>query len=131
MAGSEPFFFAPQLFVPNGVRDLSFYTNAFGAIELMLLKNDDGSIHVSELSIEGAIFHVHEEKRHAGLSSPSSINHTTALIGLFVTDVDAITKKAISAGASIISEPYSCDYGYRQAEIKDPFGHIWLIESKI
>ena len=53
-------FFAPELFINNGVKDISFYENAFGASEQMRFSNDDGSIHVVELSIDGAIFHIHE-----------------------------------------------------------------------
>jgi len=53
-------FFAPELFINNGVKDISFYENAFGASEQMRYSNDDGSIHVVELSIDGAIFHIHE-----------------------------------------------------------------------
>jgi len=47
-------FFAPQLYIKNGIRDISFYTKAFGAIELRRFSNDDGSIHVAELSINGS-----------------------------------------------------------------------------
>ena len=59
-------FFAPELFINNGVKDISFYENAFGASEQMRFSNDDGSIHVVELSIDGAIFHIHEitSKKH-------------------------------------------------------------------
>jgi len=39
--------------------------------------------------------------------------------------------KATEAGATVISPAQSYDYGYRQGEIKDPFGHVWLIEMKI
>jgi PhnB protein len=39
--------------------------------------------------------------------------------------------RAIAAGAKEISPAQDYDYGYRQGEIKDPFGHHWLIEMKI
>jgi uncharacterized glyoxalase superfamily protein PhnB len=35
--------FAPELFVNNGVKDISFYEKAFGASEQMRFSNDDGS----------------------------------------------------------------------------------------
>ena len=53
--------FAPQLYIRKGVINISFYEKAFGAIEIMRFTNNDGSIHVAELSINGALFHVHEE----------------------------------------------------------------------
>jgi PhnB protein len=40
-------------------------------------------------------------------------------------------QKAIAAGATVISPAQSYEYGYRQGEIKDPFGHHWMIEMKI
>ena len=57
---SHTTFFAPELYINNGVKDISFYKNAFGATQNLCFTNEDGSIHVAELCIEGAIFHVHE-----------------------------------------------------------------------
>jgi len=127
---SQPFF-APQLFINNGVKDISFYKNAFGATEQLRFSNDDGSLHVAELCIEGAIFHLHEITSKAYFFSPEKYNGTTTLIGLFVEDVDAVMSKAIEAGATEINPAKNYEYGYRQGEIKDPFGHHWLIEKKI
>ncbi len=123
-------FFAPQLLINNGVKDISFYANAFDATENLCFRNDDDSIHVAELSIDGAIFHLHEvTKPH--FFSPEKYNGTTAIIGLFVSDVSAVMNKAIQAGAIEISPVHDYEYGYRQGEIKDPFGHHWLIQKKI
>ena len=123
--------FAPQLFIKGGVTNIEFYQKAFGAVELRRWLNDDGSYHVAELSIDGALFHLHEEKPQAGELSPENINGTTTLIGLFVSDVDAVMSNAIAAGATLISPAQSYDYGYRQGLVKDPFGHLWMIEMKI
>jgi PhnB protein len=123
-------FFAPQLFINNGVKDISFYANAFDAAENFCLRNDDDSVHVAELSIDGTIFHLHEvTKQH--FFSPEKHHGTTAIIGLFVSDVSAVMNKALQAGAVEISPVKDYEYGYRQGEIKDPFGHHWLIEKKI
>jgi len=123
--------FAPQLYIKNAVRDIDFYTKAFGAVELRRWENNDGSIHVAELSINGTLFHLHEESQTKGLLSPEKQHATTVIIGLFVPDVDAVMNSAIEAGAIEISLAQDYDYGYRQGEIKDPFGHTWLIEKKI
>lgn len=131
MPSDNPTFFAPQLFIRKGVTDISFYEKAFGAVELRKFTNDDGSYHVAELFINGCLFHLHEEKPEAGQFTPERINGTTTLTGLFVEDVDTVMNKAVAAGATLISPAQSYDYGYRQGEIKDPFGHCWLIEMKI
>lgn len=124
-------FFAPQLFINNGIRDISFYARAFGATENLHLTNDDGSLHVAELSINGAIFHLHEITAKPYFFSPGKHNGTTALIGLFVSDVDAVMSNAIKAGATEVNPARDYEYGYRQGEVRDPFGHYWLIQKKI
>jgi PhnB protein len=131
MPETNKVFFAPELYIEAGIRDISFYEKAFDAIELRRFTNDDGSIHVAELSIGGTLFHLHEESLKSGKLSPQQLNGTTVLIGLFVPDVDHVMDKAIKAGATVMSPAQSYEYGYRQGEIKDPFGHIWMIEMKI
>jgi PhnB protein len=123
--------FAPQLYIKSGIRDISFYTQALGAVELRRFTNNDGSIHVAELSIDGALFHLHEESSSKGLLSPESHKGTTTIIGLFVPDVHASMSKALAAGAVELSPVQDYDYGYRQGAIKDPFGHHWMFEMKI
>lgn len=124
-------FFAPELFINNGVKDISFYEVAFGATEQMRFTNDDGSIHVVELSIDGAIFHIHEVTSKQYFFSPDKNNGTTICIGLFVPDVDEVMAKAIKAGATEINPAQDYEYGYRQGTIKDPFGHYWQIQKKL
>ncbi|NIJ52818.1 VOC family protein [Dyadobacter arcticus] len=123
--------FAPQLWIPNGVTNVDFYINAFAAVELRRFSNEDGSIHVSELSIEGAIFHLHEETHNSASFSPARYQGTTVTIGIFVPDVDAVMASAIAAGAELLSPAQDYDYGYRQGEVKDPFGHIWMVDAVI
>ena len=124
-------FFAPQLYIKSGVKDIDFYAKAFGAVELRRWANDDGTIHVAELSIDDAVFHLHEEVERTKTFSPEEYNGSTVMIGLFVEDVDTVMNSAIAAGAILISPAQDYDFGYRQGEIKDPFGHYWMIEKRI
>jgi PhnB protein len=124
-------FFAPELFINNGVKDVSFYERAFGASEQRRFSNDDGSIHVVELCIDGAIFHIHEITSKTHFFSPGKNNGSTVCIGLFVDDVHKTINSAIKAGAIEINPVQDYDYGYRQGTIKDPFGHYWQIQKKI
>ena len=123
-------FFAPELHIPNGTFNIDFYTD-FGAAQHFCLRNDDGSIHVAELEINGAIFHLHETMRWFDALEPISAKGVTTVIGLFVIDVDEIMLKAIQAGAVEISPAKDHDYGYRQGLFKDPFGHYWQIQKKL
>jgi PhnB protein len=123
--------FAPELYIRSGITNIEFYTKAFGAKELTRWNNEDGSLHVAELSIDGAIFYLHEEASKADLFSPVKHEGSTVVIGLFVPDVDAMMKQAIEAGAMEVSAAQDYDYGYRQGILKDPFGHQWIIQKKI
>jgi PhnB protein len=130
MAENNSTRFAPQLYIPAGTFDIRFYTEGLGATELRRWSNADGSIHVAELSIHGTLFHLHEANKDH-LFDPQKHGGTTVTLGLFVPDVDALMQQAEKAGAVIISPAQDYEYGYRQGEFKDPFGHYWLIEKKI
>lgn len=123
--------FVPMLAIKSGTMELDFYKKAFNAIALRCWNNDDGSIHVMEMEIDGAMFHFHEDKPKDGVFSPDKCHGVTTKIGLMVTDVDTVMSQALAAGAKEITAAKSYDYGYRQGEIEDPIGHRWLIEMVI
>ncbi len=121
--------FVPQLAISHGTTSLEFYKKAFAAVETKHIENEDGSIHVSEMFIDGAMVHFHEESYDGKTFSPDKYQGVTTSIGLMVADVDAVIARAIDAGAREISPATSYDYGYRQGTILDPLGHYWIIEA--
>ncbi len=122
-------YFVPQLAISHGTSDLEFYKIAFGAVETKHIRNDDGSIHVSEMFIDGAMVHFHEESYNGTTFSPDKHNGVTTTVGLMVEDVDDVIARAVAAGAKVISPAESYEYGYRQGTIVDPLGHHWQIEK--
>jgi PhnB protein len=124
-------FFAPHLTVRNVLAEAEFCKAAFGATELRRFANPDGTLHVAEMAIEGALFHIHQEMPGSDERSPETLKATTSCIGLFVGDVAAVMRSAIAAGAREDSPVQDYDYGYRQGTVVDPAGHIWLIQKKI
>lgn len=123
-------FFAPQLTIKVVAPAIEFYKKVFDAKVIRLFEHD-GKIHVAEMEIDGALFHIHEETPNKNQLSPETTKAASVLIGLFVDDVHGIVKKAEEAGATILSPVTDWDYGYRQATFVDPFGHHWMIEKKI
>src|SRR5271165_6397924 len=117
--------FVPVLSISSGVTDIAFYEKAFGAEELWRINNPDNTVHVAAFSINGLLFRLHEEG--AANLSPNNAGGTTVKIGLDVENVHAVVAQAVSAGAIVQSPVIDYEYGYRQAEIKDPFGHLWII----
>lgn len=123
--------FAPVLTIPNGTTDISFYKDTMGATEHWRLNNDDGSVHVAEFFIDEAMFHVHEITEFSKTTTPAKGSAGTVKIGLMVADVHGLFEKAIAAGAEIVDPVKDYEYGYRQGEIKDPFGHHWVLQCRI
>jgi PhnB protein len=124
--------FAPVLSLKVVAPAVEFYKKAFGAEEVLIVKNGDGSIHVAELSLQGTVFHLHEEmpgspKRRA----PETLGGTTVELGLFLDDPDALMDKALSAGARLLGPMKDYEYGYRQGSFEDPFGFQWTVQKKL
>jgi PhnB protein len=125
--------FAPMLYIKHaeGADAIAFYIQAFGANEILRFSNDDGTVHVAELEVEGNTFHLHEETARQHELSPNTLDGTTVVIGLYTEDVDGIAASAEKAGATITTAPKDYEYGMRQAYLTDPFGHRWQIQKRI
>lgn len=116
--------FAPLLKLKVVAPALEFYKNAFGVEKVLLVKNEDGSIHVAELSLQGALFHLHE-------GAPETSGETRVELGLFLDDPDSLMDRALSAGARLVQPMKDFEYGYRQGSFEDPFGFLWTLQKKL
>ena len=124
--------FAPSLSLKVLAPAVEFYKKAFGVEELLIVKNEDGSIHVAELTFQGMVFHLHQEmpgplKERA----PQTVGGTTVDLGVFLSDPDSLMDSALAAGARLISPMKDYEYGYRQGSFEDPFGHHWTLQKKL
>ena len=124
-------YFAPQLTLKIVLPAMEFYRKAFGAKELRRWSNPDGSVHVAEMEIDGAMFHLHEEVAKSKQLSPETLHAATSLIGIFVDDPHQAVNRAQAAGGQVTSPVQDYEYGYRQDVVVDPFGHHWMIQKKI
>lgn len=127
----DPTFFAPMIYLNEVATAIEFYKRAFDAIELRRWSNDDGSVYVAEMSICGALLHIHEEVTRINELSPGTLKGTCVAVGLFVSDTHAVMAKAVAAGGTELDPVRDYDYNYLQGCVADPFGHHWLIEKKI
>jgi uncharacterized glyoxalase superfamily protein PhnB len=48
---------------------------------------------------------------------------------VYVEDADAVYKKALAAGATVVDEPRDQEYGERSASVKDHAGNFWYIAT--
>jgi uncharacterized glyoxalase superfamily protein PhnB len=54
---------------------------------------------------------------------------TASFLYVYVLDVDASYRNALSLGASSIEEPAEMHYGDRRAMVKDPWGNYWQVAT--
>ena len=126
----QTIFFSPMLYIYVLAPAIEFYKKAFDVIELRRWEHE-GKVHVAEMTIGGALFHMHEEVTRNNELSPQTLKGTSIAIGLFVEDPHAVMAKAVAAGGTEIDPVQDYDYDYRQGSLADPFGHHWIIQRRI
>jgi PhnB protein len=124
--------FAPVLSLRVVAPAVEFYKKAFGAEEVLIIKNEDESVHVAELSFRGMTFHLHQEMPGPEKErAPQTIGGTTVELGVFLDDPDSLMDSALAAGARLVNPMKDHEYGYRQGSFVDPFGHHWTLQKKL
>jgi uncharacterized glyoxalase superfamily protein PhnB len=110
---------------------IDFYREAFGAVETLRLTGDDGRVGHAELTIEGATVMLSDEHPEIGVISPETLGGTPVSLYLHVADVDATYARAVATGASGERPPADQFHGNRNAVLRDPFGHRWMLTQPI
>jgi PhnB protein len=95
------------------------------------MQGPDGRIGHAEIMIGDATIMLADENPDMGATSPKTVGGTPIGLVVYVTDCDAVTKQAATAGATIVREPSDQFYGDRAAGIEDPFGFRWDIHTHI
>lgn len=114
----------PYMIAADGPALLDFAIKAFGAEEQFRGVGSAGGLH-GEVKIGDSMVMIGggipgREFR----SMPSTI-----ALHVYVKDVDAAYRQAISAGATSIHEPAEMEYGERSAGLKDPAGNYWYVAT--
>jgi PhnB protein len=122
---------APYLFVEEAKRAIEFYKQAFGAIEHGMIETPDGRVGHAEVRIGDTVVRLCDNLPIFDAKAPTELGGTTVEIFLFVEDVDAAVSRAADAGATVKAEPTDQFWGDRLARLKDPFGHHWLVASRV
>jgi PhnB protein len=114
----------PYLIAKDGPALLEFAKQAFEAEETFRIVGSAGGLHAevrigdSMLMMGGGI------PENEFRATPN-----THALHLYVEDADAVCKKALAAGATLIDAPRDQEYGERSASVKDPAGNIWYIAT--
>jgi len=120
----------PYLSVRGASAAIEFYKRAFGATEITRLVQPDGRIGHAEIDISGARIMLADEFPEIGFKSPESLGGSPVNIHLDVSDVDAVARRAVAAGATVVRPVQDQFYGDRSGQIRDPFGYAWTISTR-
>jgi len=114
----------PYLVAADGPALLDFVGKAFAAKELLRVETPTPGVHGevrigdSVLMIGGGI----PGKKFPGSLQPNALH-------VYVEDADAVVRKAVAAGATLIDQPRDQDYGERSGTVKDAAGNFWYIAT--
>lgn len=121
----------PYLTIKGAAQAIDFYKKVFNAEEVMRLTAPDGKIGHAEIRIGGSVVMLHDEAPSWKALSPATIGDSGSSVLVYVSDVDAVMKRAAEAGATVTMEAADQFYGDRCGNIRDPFGHKWSIATHI
>ena len=119
----------PYLIVDGARRAIDWYVSALGAIrrgELIVMA--DGRVGHAELELRGSVLYLADESPESPVAAPRPGAPSSVSLTFEVPDVDASVERALSAGA-VLERPLADNPYGRNAVVRDPFGHRWIISS--
>jgi uncharacterized glyoxalase superfamily protein PhnB len=125
------------LFYDDAAKAIDWLGRAFGFETRLKVDGDDGGVVHSELVFGDGVVMVASVSRGPRRASPRSIDGAnTQSLFAYVDDVEAHCARARAAGAKILSEPKTTDYGAewwadRGYEAEDLEGHRWYFAQRL
>ena len=133
----------PNLIVKDAAKALEFYKAALGAEPVYVSRLPNGLVLHAQLRVGETVFLISHENMgmpeeqfsrfEQGMKtrSPKTLKGTSAVLELYVDDVEETFRKAIEAGGRVKMEIGDTFYGDRLGQFEDPFGHVWGIGQVI
>jgi PhnB protein len=113
----------PYLVAEDGLALLEFTKQGLGAEEMMRAVMPTG-LH-AEVRIGDTVLMMGgglPGKKFPGTLQPNALH-------IYVEDADAVTQRAVAAGATLIDEPRDQEYGERSSTVRDTAGNYWYIAT--
>ena len=122
----------PYLTVKGAAEAIEWYKKAFGAQEIARMPMPDGRLMHAEIKIGDSFIMLGDEfPEMGGNKSPQTLGGTTSGLHIYVSDCDALFKRAVEAGATPKMPPMDMFWGDRFGKLGDPFGHDWSVGTHI
>jgi uncharacterized glyoxalase superfamily protein PhnB len=115
----------PVLIYPDVREAVAWLTAAFGFVERLQI----GENHRSQMNVgEGGAVIIGDVRYDRAPPRPDEATHQ---IKVRVEDVNAHCARAREHGATILQEPTDFEYGEREYEAADPWGHRWQFSETL
>jgi PhnB protein len=118
-----------MLAVQDAAAAIQFYCDVFGAVEEGERYPWEGKIGHAELRFGDSLVMLADEFPEHNVS-PQTLGGTPVILHLTIDDVDGVTERAVTAGATLLKEPSDNPYG-RTSKVRDPFGHVWMLNGPV
>lgn len=115
----------PSLTYNDASAAIEWLCRAFGFTKRFVVPGSDGRIEHSELSLGTGVVMIGSPKPELGRLSPVGLAGVSQALSVFVEDPDEHFKAAVAAGARVVRELRTEEYGARGYEVVDPEGHVW------
>ncbi len=133
---------ASAAYYQDAATAIDWLCRAFGFQVRLKIDGEDGTVHHSELTYDGGLIMVGSAGRtdrddRQFCASPRALDGAnTQSMMMYVDDVEAHCRQARAAGAQIVVEPKTVDYGAdywcdRGYEAIDPEGHHWWFYQRL
>ena len=120
----------PSFTFKDSRKAIEFYKKAFGAkvLDLFPNPNSQGTLHAS-LQIGNSIVLMGDEMPGQNCKSAETLGSSPISLYVYVPDADAAFQQAVAAGGTTVMPVADMFWGDRAGQIKDPFGHSWMIAT--
>jgi uncharacterized glyoxalase superfamily protein PhnB len=119
----------PYLIIQGAANAIEFYKKAFGAKELVRMPGPGGKLMHAEIQIGDSPIMLSDEFPEYGTRSPKTLGGTPVGVFLYVENVDAVFRQALTAGAKELMPVQDQFWGDRYGKLEDPFGHQWQLAT--
>ncbi len=114
---------SPYLIVDGASQTIDFLVRVFGAVELRRFPDSTGKLMHAEVRIDDTVVMVAD----GGEGWPPIPSH----VHIYVSEVDAVYRRALEAGATSVQEPVKKDDEDKRGGVKDSGGTTWWIATKV
>ena len=114
---------SPYLVVDGASQTIDFLIRVFGAVELRRFPDSTGKLMHAEVRIDDTVVMLAD----SGEDWPPVPCH----VHIYVSEVEAVYRRALEAGATPVQEPVQKDDDDKRGGVTDAGGTTWWIATKV